>query len=294
MNHPAERDVYSFGGDALETRSESEFANIKRAADQAALLKGAQTPDATAPGGATKDHASLKDPKGVNKASTSKAGAKAGAMPTIEAVWAPLPTTCKKGEAPVAKNAKQRLFVKGRKHASASRHRAHEGASGTGSRKHGGSKKHDVKDSASASLSSGPALVPRATPATPAKGATTTASGDAPAPTPHPGKGHAAKGSGKNITTTRKGRDGHSTVYHIHRAAKTPCYAQATGAAMSGKGVHGKVDAKATPPSSSSSGTPQTPDPSKTIPKTPAAADAKSPSKTTDHKLAARYEELLE
>jgi len=284
-----------FGGDELEMRSEPEFANFKRAVEQAALPKGPHAPSAATPvGGATKVDAGLKNPLG-------KAGsAKAGAMRTVEAVFAPRPTICKKGERISAKNSKQRLFRKGgtRAHAAGSKG-PHEGASGAGSRKHGGSKKHEVEgsapSSASASASASPALVPRATPATPPKGAAGAVSGGASGagttPTASPGKGHAAKG-GKITTTTRKGRDGNTTVYHIHHGTKTPCYAQATGAAKGG--AHGNVDAKATPLSGSEK--PQkTPSASKTSLKAPPAADHKTPSKTTaDPKLVARYEELLE
>lgn len=295
-------DIHSFGGDALEARSEtleqrdlyySEFANIKRAAEQAALPKGSPastgttsgTPGATpAAGGAT---------KGTKGTKTDKADAgKAGVLPTKVVTLSPKPTACKKGETPSAKHAGHRLVHhQSDKHASADGNKGtHDATSGSSSKKSGDHKKGAAEgSSSSASAASTPALVPRATTG-PTKGATPTgsASGANATPTAHPTegvKGKGGKGDGKVRTITRKGRDGHSTVYHVHRGTKTPCHAaQETGVSKGGKGGAGaKVDAKATPAGGSEK--PQ---------KTP-TSDPKTPSKSTaDAKLVARYEELLE
>ncbi|KAF9468202.1 hypothetical protein BDZ94DRAFT_1247458 [Collybia nuda] len=156
-----------------------------------------------------------------------------------------------------------------------------------------------MSPASSAAPSSAPALVPRAVAATPTQAtkptATETASGTPAAPTSPPGNGQGVKGNGKITTITRKGRDGNSTVYHVHHGTKTRCYAQETGAVKGGQGAPGKGDASGTPPSAASGGPQKTPDVTKPNSNTPVATSVGAPSKgTTSPKLAARYEELLE
>jgi hypothetical protein len=300
-------DPHRFGGDALEARSESldmrdlyysEFEHVKRATEPSAPVKGSSGSTGAASAGGTTE------PKGHTKGAVSGSkvpSAKGGALATKVVTLSPRPTTCKKNEKATALDVKDRLI----KHSNGRvTHSSKTGAksgthAGVSASKHGAHKKGDAKGSsplsASASASSTPALVARATPAAPSKGAASTtsaSSGAAPTSPPtgavkgHSGKG--AKGAGKIATLTRAGRDGHSTVYHVHHATKTPCYSK------NGAGAKVAHDAKATPsPSLGSGKAPKTPTASKTG--AAAAADPKAPSKTTpDAKLMTRYEELLE
>jgi len=279
----------------LEQRTPyTEFVNIKRGVEP--ITKGSKPaskdPVGSAssnkdPVGIPKDAASkdpttsTKDPKGAKRPTPTRSGH----LPTRTARLRARPTPCKENERATMRNPNERIIRGGSRSGRGKERSSHQkeasGRKGTSHHKEpvaGAGAKGGVSSPSSASV-----ILPRAPVATSA-GSATPAKGDtASVPTAHPkdskvsGEKEGGASHGKIRTITRKGRDGHRTVYHALPATRTRCYsAKETGLIKSGKKSSERVDGHATVSGSANK------------------HEGPSSKTSADVKLAVRYEELLE